>query len=67
MSAVKTEVCVASSGGVCRCAQVCAGVPAGAQRLGDSQAVVRNVGDPGMEAALKGVEVGPWVLRGAPG
>ena len=58
-------------GGVCgikwRCAQVCAGVPVGAQRLEDSQAVVRNVGGPGMEVALKGVEVGPWVLGGAPG
>lgn len=64
MSAVETEVFV---GIRWRCVQVPAGVPAGVRRLGDSQAVVRNVGGPGMEAALKGVQVGPWVLGGAPG
>ena len=35
--------------------------------MGHRQAVVRNVGGPGMEVVLKGVEVGPWVLGGAPG
>lgn len=52
-------------GGVCwHQVEVCAGAHRCACRsggLGDSQAVVRK-GGPGMEAALKGVQVGPWVL-----
>lgn len=57
-------------GGVCwHQVEVCAGAHRCAcrvRRLGDSQAVVRNVGGPGMEAALKGPggALGPG---GAPG
>lgn len=59
----RRRVCLLASGWRCAGAQVCL---QGSGRLGDSQAVVRNVGGPGMEAALKGVQVGPCP-GGSPG